>query len=167
MSPPPFADRIQSLRPVAVEMASLATGRVTPVAPVNPAQQNTMESEPSPSVINLVNQADKPNFGEGVYSSVSDPIRPGSLASEPSKDWTIKLPKAEETKPPPEPPIYKVLIDHLKSLWAASASAVQVQQQVKNQMETMPAAQAPQGELSTQVFTYSPSKINKTEKTQA
>jgi hypothetical protein len=164
--PPPSNDRIQSLRPVAVELASLATGRVTPVASVNPARQNTMVSDPSPSVINLVNQSDKPNFGEGVYSSVSDPTRPGSLASEPSKDWTIKLPKAEETKPVPEPPIYRVLIDHLKSLWSASASAVQVQQQVKNQTETLPSAQVPQGALSTQVFTYSPTKINKTEKTQ-
>jgi hypothetical protein len=164
---PPSIDRIQNLRPVAAELASFATGRVTPVAPVNPSQQDPIESEPSPSVVNLINQGDKPNFGEGVYSSVSDPTRPGALASEPSKDWTVKSPKPEDAKPPPEPPMYQLLIDHIKSLWIASAGAVQVQQQVKNQIDTtQPGVGAPHGVLSTEVFTYSPTKINKPEKTQ-
>jgi hypothetical protein len=61
----------------------------------------------------------------------------------------------------------KVLLDHIKSLWQASASAVQVQQQVKDQVDlTKPAVNVAQGVVATEVFTYSPSKINKVEKTQ-
>jgi len=44
---------------------------------------------------------------------------------------------------------------------------VQVQTQVKNQLDaTQSGINAPPGVLSTEVFTYSPTKINKTEKTQ-
>jgi hypothetical protein len=61
----------------------------------------------------------------------------------------------------------KILMDHLKSLWQASAAAVQVQQQVRNQTEvTTNNLNGPQGVLSEQVLTYSPTKINKTEKPQ-
>jgi hypothetical protein len=50
-------------------------------------------------------------------------------------------------------------------LWQASASAVQVQQ-VKNQLDmSQPVPNANPGVLATEVFTYSPTKINKTEKT--
>lgn len=145
----------------------MATGRVVPVAPVNPSQQTVEAAAPSPSVINLVNQADKPNFGEGVYTSVSDPTRKGSEASTSSKDWTIHRPAAEKVEAPPPVPLSKVLMDHIKSLWQASASAVQVQQQVKNQVDPAHAgANLAPGVLSSEVFTYSPSKINKTDKTQ-
>ena len=163
----PSIDRIPNTRPVAVESASLATGKVVPVAPVNPTSQAPGDIEPTPSVINMINQADKPNFGEGVYTSVSDPIRPGSDVGNPS-DWTIKKPETEEVKPPPTPPMYQLLLDHLKSLWTASASAVQVQQEVKNQALQVPSKlDGAQGVLSQQVFTYSPTKINKTEKSQS
>jgi hypothetical protein len=138
-----------------------------PVAPVNPHQQTVPAAEPSPSVINLINQADKPSAGEGVYSSVSDPVRHGAEASLPSKDWTIHRPAPEKVQDPPPEPISKVLLDHIKSLWLASASAVQVQQQVKNQVDlSQPGVNAAQGVISSEVFTYSPTKINKTEKTQ-
>jgi len=105
-------------------------------------------------VINLVNQAEKPNSGEGVYTSVSDPVRKGADAATSTKDWTIQRPAPEKTETPPPDPISKVLMDHIKALWLASASAVQVQQN------------AVPGVVSTEVFTYSPTKINKTEKTQ-
>ncbi|MBK9440164.1 MAG: hypothetical protein IPN53_02200 [Comamonadaceae bacterium] len=163
----PSIERIQSLRPIAVESASLATGRVVPVAPVNPPAQPVTAAAPSPSVINLVNQAEKPNSGEGVYTSVSDPVRKGADAATASKDWTIHRPAPEKTEIPPPDPISKVLMDHIKALWLASASAVQVQQQVKNQMDqTQANVNATPGVVSTEVFTYSPTKINKTEKTQ-
>jgi len=163
----PSIDRIPNLRPVAVESASLATGRVVPVAPVNPSTQST-PAEPSPSVVNLINQADKPNFGEGVYSSVSDPTRRGAEAATPAKDWTIHRPVIEKVQDPPPEPLYKMLMDHIKSLWVASASAVQVQTQVKNQVDmSQTDINAPQGALSAEVFTYSPTKINKTEKPQS
>jgi hypothetical protein len=162
----PSIDRIQNLRPLAVESASLATGKVVPVAPVNPGVQAAPVAEPTPSVVNLINQSDKPNVGEGVYTSVSDPTRKGADAATPPKDWTIKRPAPEKVEYPPPEPMSKILMDHLKSLWQASAAAVQVQQQVRNQTEVSTNANGPQGVLSEQVLTYSPTKINKTEKPQ-
>ncbi|MDD2880863.1 MAG: hypothetical protein PHQ58_10515 [Rhodoferax sp.] len=163
----PSLDRIPNLRPVAVESASLATGRVVPVAPVNVPAQSAGPVEPVPSVVNLINQANKPNDGEGVYTSVSDPTRRGADAVSPDKDWTIKRPVPEKVEVPPPEPLSKVLMDHIKSLWLASASAVQVQTQVKNQLDTTQnGVNATQGALSAEVFTYSPTKINKTEKPQ-
>lgn len=135
-----------------------------PVAPVNPPNQASITPvDPTPSVINLVNQANKPSTGEAVYSSVSDPARRGSEAATAEKDWTIHRPVVEKVEDPPPVPISKVLIDHIKSLWIASASAVQVQQHVKNQLDSsQPNLNATPGTLSSEVFTYSPSKINKT-----
>lgn len=139
-----------------------------PVAPVNPTTANVVVAEPSPSVVNLINQADKPGFGEGVYSSVSDPTRRGAEASTPSKDWTIRRPAPEKVEDPPPEPLSKLLLDHIKALWLASASAVQVQQQVKDQVNLMQTGtDAAQGALTTEVFTYSPTKITRTEKPQS
>ena len=88
-------------------------------------------------------------------------------AAAPSKDWTIKRPAPEKVEFPPPEPISKLLMDHLKLLWQASAAAVQVQQQVRNQSEMTPNnANGPQGVNVEQVLTYSPTKINKTEKPQ-
>lgn len=161
----PSIDRIQNLRPLAAELASLATGSVVPVAPVNPSVQSNPVAEPSPSVVNLINRADKPSYGEGVYSSVSDPGRRGSEAATAEKDWTIKRPAPEKVQDLPPEPLFKMLIDHIQSLWQASASAVQVQTQIKNQTDTTPIdVNAPRGVVSAEVFTYSPSKIAKAEK---
>jgi hypothetical protein len=137
------------------------------VAPVNPGVQTAPVAEPTPSVVNLINQSDKASVGEGVYTSVSDPTRKGADAATPPKDWTIKRPAPEKVEYPPPEPMSKILMDHLKSLWQASAAAVQVQQQVRNQTEvTINNTNGPQGVLSEQVLTYSPTKINKTEKPQ-
>jgi len=163
----PSIDRIQSLRPVAAESASQATGRVVPVAPVNLPTQSAIPIEPVPSVINMINQADKPSAGEGVYSSVSDPVRKGADAASSSKDWTIHRPAPEKIEDPPPEPLSKILLDHIKSLWTASASAVQVQQQVKDQVDmSKTSINAAPGVIASEVFTYSPTKINKTERTQ-
>jgi hypothetical protein len=163
----PSIDRIQNLRPLAVESASLATGKVVPVAPVNQGEQTAPAVEPMPSVVNMINTADKPNVGEGVYTSVSDPTRKGAEAASPPKDWTVKRPAPEKVEYPPPEPLSKILMDHLKSLWQASAAAVQVQQQVRTQSETTPTnVNGAQGANVEQVLTYSPTKINKTEKPQ-
>ena len=141
----------------------MAAARVMPVAPVNPPDQVSITPvEPTPSVINLVNQASKPSTGEAVYTSVSDPGRRGSEAATSEKDWTIHRPTVEKVEDPPPVPMSKVLMDHIKSLWLASASAVQVQQHVKNQLDSsQPNLNATPGTLSSEVFTYSPSKIKK------
>ena len=165
-------DRIPTARPLAVESASLATGRVVPVAPVNPSTTGALPETPVPSVINLIRTADKPADGEGVYQSVSDPTRPGSQAAQGQSDWTIQKPKPEETKPPPEPPLYQLLIDHIKLLWTASASAVQVQQQVKDELNPnarsanplTQAVQSAQAVQANEILTYLPQKTPKVEK---
>jgi hypothetical protein len=138
---------------------------VMPVAPIHPPISPTPTAEPSPSVINMVGKAHKSNVGEGVYTSLSDPAKPGSEAATIPKDWTIRRPAPEKVEDPPPVPMSKVLMDQVKSLWQASASAVQVQQ-VKNQLDmSQPVPNANPGVLATEVFTYSPTKINKTEKT--
>jgi hypothetical protein len=115
----------------------------------------------------MINQADKPNSGEGVYTSVSDPTRRGAEAATPSKDWTIQRPAPEKVQSPPLEPLSKMLMDHLKSLWSASAGAVQVQQHVKNQVDaTQASSHSAPGVIATEVFTYSPTKINRPGKTQ-
>lgn len=142
----------------------MASVRTIPVAPVNPQVNPVASPEPGPSVVNLVGQVNKPERGEGVYTSVSDPGRRGSEAATAEKDWTIHRPKPEKVEDPPPVPISKLLMDHIKSLWLASASAVQVQQQVRNQLEVPPVnPNAQSGMLANEVLTYSPSKINKTE----
>lgn len=162
----PSIDRIQSVRPVAAEAAALSTGRVLPVVPVNPPQQADAVAEVTPSVINKINTGDKPNSGEGVYSSVTDPARQ-KLDDAVPKDWTIKRPEAEKVQDPPPEPLSKVLLEQIKLLWQASASAVQVQEQVKNQIDpTKTSATVAPGVISSEVYTYSPSKINKIDKTQ-
>ena len=162
----PFIDRIPSVRPLAEQAAALSTGRVLPVVPVNAPQQADAQAVVSPSVINMINTGDKANSGEGVYSSVADPMRQNVEQATP-KDWTVQRPAPEKVRDPPPEPISKMLIDHIKSLWQASASAVQVQEQVKNQIDPSKAtATVAPGAISSEVYTYSPSKINKTGKTQ-
>jgi hypothetical protein len=164
----PSIDRIQSVRPVAAEAAALTTGRVVPVVPVNPPATPVAAApaEASPSVINLISQGDKSNSGDAVYSNLADPVRQTSKEAS-VKDWTIKRPEIEKTETPPPEPIAKILMEQIKSLWQASASAVQVQDQVKNQLDpSRDGIHANPGLLSTEVYTYSPTKINKTDKTQ-
>lgn len=162
MQLPPI-DRTPNLRPVAAELASMAATKVIPVAAVNPAANPAGSIEPTPSVINLVGQGNKSNAGEGVYTSISDPGRRGSEAATSEKDWTIQRPKPEKVEDPPPVPLSQLLIDHIKSLWVASASAVQVQQQVRNQLDTSRQDQYPAGVPSTEALTYSPNKVNRTE----
>lgn len=142
----------------------MAPAKVVPVAAVNPAANLTSSTEPTPSVINMVGQGNKSNTGEGVYTSVSDPARRGSEAATAEKDWTIQRPKPEEVEIPPPPPLSQVLMEHVKSLWLASASAVQVQQQVKDELDaSQPKQNALPSVQTSEALTYSPSKINKTE----
>ena len=142
----------------------MAPAKVIPVAAVNPTANLTASPEPTPSVINMVGKNNKPDVGEGVYTSVSDPTRRGSEAATAERDWTIQRPKPEKVEDPPPPPLSQVLMEHIKSLWLASASAVQVQQQVRDQLEaSQPSQKAVPNMAAPESLTYSPSKINKTE----
>lgn len=145
----------------------MVVAQVIPVAPVNPSANSDALAEPSPSVINMVGRgsnATATQKGEGVYASVSDPTRRGSEAATIAKDWTIHRPEPEKVEDPPTPPLSQVLMDHIKLLWTASASAVQVQQEIRNQVD--PDKQnlnASPGKLAAEALTYSRSKISKTE----
>ena len=165
MQLPPF-DRSPASRPPGADVAALATVRVIPVSPVNPAADASANPPATPGVINLVGKSPKPEAGEGVYTSVADPTRRGMQQNTP-KDWTIQRPAPEKVKDPPPIPIAKVLMDHLHALWAASASAVQVQQQVRNHLETgqpQAALSAQPSPAAIQTVTLAPGKVNKNEK---
>ena len=152
------------MRPAGVELASSGANRVIPVAPVNPSVSASPSLEPVPSVVNMVNMAKKPNEGEALYTSVSDPAQRGSEAATSPKDWTIRRPAPEKVEDPPKKPIAQMLIEHLRAMWTASAAAAQLEQ-VKDQM-TPPIPTAPNavtGDLMREALTYTPSKIKKTE----
>ncbi|MDT7514443.1 hypothetical protein [Rhodoferax mekongensis] len=124
----------------------------------------TTSIESTPDVIDKVNPALKPQASaEAPYQSVSDPSVKGSDGAVP-KDWTIHRPEKEKVEDPPPKPISQVLMDHLKTMWTASASAVQIEQ-VKNQVSTPqpPSPAEVPGQLAKQALVYTPSKIKKTE----
>lgn len=163
----PSVDRTPPVRPAA-EAVSPAVNRVNPVPAVNPPVSSVAPvtpAEPSPSVIDRVNPALKTNEGERVYTSVSDPGRRGSEAATAPKDWTIHRPAPEKAELPPPKPLSQVLMEHLRTVWSASASAIHVEQ--VNQALTQPTpvdpAQAP-GILAKAILTYEPSKVKQNEK---
>ncbi len=160
----PSIDRNLHIRPSGVDAASSGANRVIPVAPVNPSVSPSPPLEASPGVIDMVNPALKPQDVGGPYSSVPDPVSRTVEAVATQKDWTIHRPAPQKVEDPPPKPIAQVLMDHLKTVWTASASAIQIEQ-VKDQLTTpvtvMP-TEAP-GELAKQALVYTPSKIKKTE----
>ena len=144
---------------------------VIPVPPVNPSVQASPPLEPSPSVINHIHPALQagasavPNEGEVTYTSVPDPVRKGTASPQQPHDWTIRKPAADKPEDPPPKPISQVLMENLKSMWTASASAVQVEQ-VANHLNRPAPIQPTQiaGELTKQALVYQPSKIPRNEK---
>jgi hypothetical protein len=161
----PSIDRTQQMRPSGVDAASSGANRVIPVAPVNPSVAHAKPIESGPDVIDKVNPALKAqSAGQAPYQSVSDPVQRGSEASM-QHDWTIHRPAQEKVENPPPKPMSQVLMDHLKTVWTASASAVQIEQ-VKNPTTTQPPV-APlemPGQLAKQSTAFVPSKIKKVEK---
>jgi hypothetical protein len=148
-------------------------GVVIPVAPVNPGIEASPPLEPTPGVVNHVSPALQkaqtqqalPNEGEANFTSVPDPVKSGASAQRVPHDWALHKPAPEKTEIPPPKPISQMLLDQLKSMWTASASAVQVEQ-VSNQL-TRPAPVQPNqiaGDLAKQVLTYQPTPIKRNQK---
>lgn len=161
MQLPPI-DRTPIARPSGADTVSPVALRVAPITPAA-----NLSAEPSPSVINKVSQMGKASGSEAVYTSVSDPGRRGSEAATAPKDWTIRRPEPQKVEDPPPVPISRMLMDHLRAIWTASATAVQVQEPIIEQVDPAKARPNPNvitGAVATEVLTYSPSKINKTEK---
>lgn len=131
---------------------------------MNPSVNTSPSVEPTPGVVDLVNPALKLRDADTVYTSVSDPGRPGSEAATAPKDWTIHRPAPEKVEDPPPKPVYQILIEHIKSVWTASASAIQLEQ-VSNQL-TPPTPAVPTelpGTFAKEVLVYAPNHIKKTE----
>ena len=102
--------------------------------------------------------------GQAPRVVVPDPTERGAEAATAPKDWTIHRPEPEKVEDPPPKPISQVLLDHLKTMWTASASAIQIEQ-VKIQLtppQPLTPAEVP-GQLAKEVLVYAPSKIKKTE----
>jgi len=150
----------------AAQVSRVASMRPAAVVAQAPAPANSSQAV-SPDVVNLVGQSKKIEVGEGVYTSLSDPLRRGAEASSLPGDWAVRRPAPEKPEDPPPIPISKVLMDQFAALWAASASAVQVQVQVKNQLEAGPANPGAAQGLSTtalQSMAAASARVNKNEK---
>jgi hypothetical protein len=177
----PTIDRTPNMRPAGAEVVSSGANRVIPIAPVNPSVSVSLTAQPAtnagpgPSAIDLVNPALKPGGvaqpltappteGEPTYTSVADPAKRSAEVSMAPHDWTIHRPAPEKVEDPPPKPMSQVLMDHLRTMWTAGASAIQIEQ-VKNQLtptEPLAPTQVP-GDLAKEVLTYAPTKIKKTE----
>lgn len=165
----PTIDRNPNVRPAGADLASSGASRVIPVAPVNPAVHASpkLEAAPAaqPGVIDMVNPALKTTTeSERAQIPTPDPIAKTSMADAVPKDWTIHHAPQQKTENPPPKPISQILMDHLKTMWTASASAIQVEQ-VANTLNTptpTTPTQAP-GELAKQAVIYAPSKVKKNE----
>jgi len=164
MQLPPL-DRLPNSRPTGVDGLSAGANKVIPVPPVNPSDNASQpDPAPSPGVINLVNQANKPGSGEAVYTSVSDPAKRGSEAATAQKDWTIHRPEPEKVEVPPPEPISKLLMEFLRTMWRASGSAVEATLAENQAKNTQPNPNSTPGDLAKVNLVYSPTKISKTEK---
>lgn len=163
----PSIDRTPNMRHAGADLASSGANRVIPVAPVNPSVQSQPPTEPSPSVVDLVNPALRQQAqrteGEPVYTSVPDPLQNKTEEAAP-RDWTIRRPAPQKVEDPPPKPLSQVLMDHLRTMWTASASAIQVEQAKEQVTPAEPAVptQVP-GDLAKEILTYQPARIKKTE----
>lgn len=114
----------------------------------------------------MVNPALKGQDSEKIYTGVHDPVKPGAEAARSPKDWTIHKASPDKVENPPPKPMYQVLLEHIKSMWTASANAVQMEQ-VANQLNlNSPNPVAPTdapGTLAKEVLVYAPNTIKKTE----
>lgn len=168
----PTFDRASAVRPTGVEQAPTGVNRVNPVAPVNPparisptsdSQAQQPSSPGTPSVVDMIAPELKASAAQAVFTSLSDPARPGSEAATAPKDWTIRRPTLDKLEEPAPKPMYQILTDHLKAMFTPAASAIQIEQ-VSNQLRTPPAVSptdAP-GTLAKEALVYTPSKIPKT-----
>ncbi|MDO4591506.1 MAG: hypothetical protein Q4B46_01660 [Comamonadaceae bacterium] len=80
--------------------------------------------------VNPVESTDK--IGEGVTVTIKSPEKPTDKSLT-DRDWTEVQEKKvkEEEKEPPKEPLYKELIEHIQSMWRASAMAVEAAQEAQ------------------------------------
>jgi hypothetical protein len=160
----PSIERNTNLRPTGTDLVSSGALRVIPVAPVNPPVASVQPAESSPSAIDMVNPALKASASQVQKAEVAEPTQRRVEDATAPQDWTIHRQEPEKVEDPPPKPLSQVLMEHIKTVWTAGASAIQIEQ-VKNQLTTptpLNPADAP-GLLAKEALVYTPSKINKTE----
>ncbi|MDH1902637.1 hypothetical protein N5D67_10035 [Comamonas aquatica] len=107
--------------------------------------------------VNAVESADK--LGEGVTVTIKSPEKPSDKSLD-DRDWTEfqeKKVKEEEQEPPKEP-IYKQLIEHIQSMWRASAMAVEAAQEAQKTDQQ----ERNMLQVRTEPLTYSEPKVKRT-----
>ena len=138
----PPVDRSPIWRPQGADLYSTGASGAVPVRPIHNA--------------NPVESMDR--LGEGAV--VKTPEKPSDPDVQ-NRDWTaVKTAEKVEDppEPPKEPPLYKLLIEHLHALWRASGSAIEAAQEVnKNTLQERLAPQA-----QNEPLTYSDPKVKKT-----
>lgn len=145
----PPVDRSTSYqwRPQGADLYSTGASGAVPVRPVH-------ATNPAESVDRL---------GEGAVvrvDKVQNPEKP-SAPDEENRDWTLAETKKEAPKEeePPKEPIYKQLIEHIQSMWRASAHAVELAQEISSkEQQERNALQVRNNES----LTYSDPKVKRT-----
>ncbi|HEY4664947.1 MAG TPA: hypothetical protein VIG85_08175 [Comamonas sp.] len=98
-------------------------------------------------------------IGEGVTVTIKSPERPTDKSVQ-DRDWTeVQAKQVKEEKPePPKEPIYKELLENIRSMWRASAMAVEaaqesqkIDQQERNMLQ-----------VRSQPLTYDEPKVKRT-----
>lgn len=103
-------DRSPQWRPQGADLYSTGASGAVPVRPINPT--------------NPVESMDR--LGQGAI--VREPDKPSNEDTA-NRDWTLPKTennevKKEEPEPPKDPPLYKLMIDFIQSVWRASTMAV-------------------------------------------
>ena len=107
--------------------------------------------------VNAVESADK--LGEGVTVTIKSPEKPSDKSLD-DRDWTEVQEKKvkEEEQEPPKEPIYKQLIEHIQSMWRASAMAVEAAQEAQKTDQQ----ERNMLQVRTEPLTYSEPKVKRT-----
>lgn len=145
MQLPPVDRSPAPWRPQGADLYSTGASGAVPVRPVNAAQ--------------AVESTDK--LGEG--SVVRGPTKPSAPDQE-NRDWTLpieKKDKPQETEEQPkDPPLHQVMLEFIQSMWRASASAVDVAQDVHKTAQQERLAEQPKDEPQSPI--YSDPKVKRT-----
>lgn len=145
MQLPPVDRSPAQWRPQGADLYSTGASGAAPVRPVNAA--------------NPVESMDR--LGEGAI--VREPTRP-TAPDEDNRDWTLPLEKKDKPQqadePPKDPPLYKLMLDFIQSMWRASGSAVELAQDIHK--TTLQERLAQQAKTDAQSPVYSDPTVKRT-----
>lgn len=167
--------------PSAAKAPAQVAHKVNPVAPVNP----TTPTQPTPGVINNINpevqaKARASMDAEMMNTRQPDPLRGGGQVDNSQRDWTERKPAPEKVvQEVPKESLSKMLLEHIHSIWAASAKVVDIwymnnqgQNQDPNQVKALAQSRnqdpsAVPGVLAKSAMSYTPNRVEKNEASSA